>query len=305
MFGKDIKYEDNVISDVVMAAATHEFGSILNLEMEDGRYFSPIESHLGSAVVVIGYRLADELFPNQSAIGKMVRVRGQKMSVIGVLKREGKSLLGDGFDDVVIMPYNYLRRYANVNDEKMMPLMFVKAKEGVPLERLKDELTGVLRAHRRLQPREEDDFALNQLSLLTSIVDTIFAVIDFAGLLIGFFSILVGGFGIANIMFVSVKERTGIIGIKKSMGAKRGVILMEFLIESIVLCLVGGLLGIGLVAGLAAIGNQFITSFELSMTWSNVYWGLGISAAIGIISGFIPARQAARMDPVEAIRHNY
>lgn len=305
MFGKEIKYKNNTISNLVIAAPTHQFGRILNIETEKGRYFSPVESHLGNNVVLLGSNVAEKLFPQLDPIGKTVLVLGRKMQVVGVLKKEGKSILGDGFDDVVLMPYNYLRHYANTNDESFMPLIVVKAAEKVSIEQLKDDITSVLRAQRKLRPNEDNNFALNQLSLLTSLVDGIFIMINAAGFLIGIFSLLVGGFGIANIMFVSVKERTGIIGIKKSLGAKRRDILAEFLLESIILSILGGILGLAFVFAAVAFGNYYLTSFELFVSLKNTYFAIFVALFIGVVSGIIPAIMASRMDPVEAIRQNF
>ncbi|MBK9458333.1 MAG: ABC transporter permease [Chitinophagales bacterium] len=305
MMGADLKYLNNTVSNLPIAVPTHELADILNMEFSNGRFFAPIESSLGSPVIVLGNNVAAELFPNIDPIGKQVRFMGRMVRVVGVLKREGKSILGDGFDDVALVPYNYLRRYTNLDGETFRPLLFVQAKDGVSIDQLKDEITGVLRAERKLRPTQEDNFALNQLSLLTSLLDGIFVVLNVAGGIIGMFALLVGGFGIANIMFVSVKERTGMIGIKKSLGAKRRVILFEFLFEAIVLSIIGGFIGLLLVIGLANVGNRFVDAFEMVVSVQNVYFGIIISVIIGIVAGFIPALQASRMNPVEAIRQNF
>lgn len=305
MMGKDLKYLNNTVSNLPVAVPTHELADILNMEFAEGRFFAPVESSLGSPVIVLGNNVAASLFPNIDPIGKQVRFMGRMVRVVGVLKREGKSILGDGFDDVALVPYNYLRRYTNLDGESFMPLLFVQAKDGVSIDQLKDEITGVLRAERKLRPTQEDNFALNQLSLLTSLLDGIFVVLNVAGGIIGMFALLVGGFGIANIMFVSVKERTGMIGIKKSLGAKRRVILFEFLFEAIVLSIIGGFIGLLLVMGLANVGNRFVDAFEMIVSVQNVYFGIIISVLIGIVAGFIPALQASRMNPVEAIRQNF
>jgi len=304
--GQDLKFLNNTVENVPMAAGTHEFGNIFNMEFDEGRYFTAFESQHGSNVIILGSTLAANLFPHfANAVGQEVRMKGKRLTVVGVLKKEGKSLLGDGFDEVAFLPYNFMRRYVDPNSENMMPMIAVKAAEGVSLDQMKDELRGVLRAERKLKPREEDNFALNQMSLLTSVIDSVFAVINVAGFLIGIFAILVGGFGIANIMFVSVKERTGIIGIKKSLGAKNFFIMIEFLIEAIFLCIIGGLLGLLLVWLLSLVGNSFIESFKLVVSINNVKTGLLLSIIVGVLSGFVPALSAARMNPVEAIRQRF
>lgn len=299
MMGVDLKYLNNTVSNLPVAVPTHELADILNMEFSNGRFFAPIESSLGSPVIVLGNNVAAELFPNIDPIGKQVRFMGRMVRVVGVLKREGKSILGDGFDDVALVPYNYMRRYTNLDGETFRPLLFVQAKDGVSIEQLKDEITGVLRAERKLRPTEEDNFALNQLSLLTSLLDGIFVVLNVAGGIIGMFALLVGGFGIANIMFVSVKERTSIIGLQKSLGAKNYFILFQFLFEAIFLSLIGGLAGLFFVWLITFIpmGDLVVT-----LTVNNIVLGLVVSSVIGLVSGIIPAAMAARLDPVVAIR---
>lgn len=303
IMGKDLKYKKSIVENIRLAAASQDMGIVFGMEFEAGRYFSSAESSLGENVIVIGHKIATELFPKgANPIGKQVKLMGLNLRVIGVLKKEGSSLIGDGFDQVAFVPYNYMRRYIDVNSQSVIPLIAVKAQPNVSLEQLKDDITGALRAHRRLRPSEEDNFSLNQTSILTAVLDGIFGIVNLAGFVIGLFAILVGGFGIANIMFVSVKERTNIIGIKKSLGAKKHFILFEFLIESICLCVTGGLVGLLLVLLTAYIGNYFIDSFELVLSMGNVYMGITISVLIGVIAGFIPAWNASRLDPVEAIR---
>lgn len=303
---QEIKYRGTTLDNVLMVASTHHFSEILDMELAEGRFFSPIESQLGTAVVLVGYDVAEELFGQaEAAVGKEVRIMGRRMVIIGVIKKEGKSLLGEGFDQLVLLPYNYMRRYVDTNSEAFMPLIIAKAAPGVSLDRVQDDITGVLRGQRKLRPRETENFAINRISLLTGLIDAVFLVIDLAGWLIGIFSILVGGFGIANIMFVSVKERTGIIGIKKSLGAKSYFILFEFLTEAIFLCLLGGTLGLAAVFLLSLLGNAYIDSFDLLLSSQNIIVGFALSFVIGIIAGFIPALNAARMNPVEAIRQNF
>ncbi len=306
LFEQELKSKNNTIQNSIVVGASHNFATLYSLEFSEGRYFSPSGSLLGSNSIILGSKIAEELFPVLGdPLGKQVKVMGRKLKVVGVLQQEGESILGSGLDEAAIVPYNYLRRYVNVDNKAHVPLISIKAEEGVPLEQLKEDVRAVLRAKRRLKPKEEDSFAMNQASILTGLIDNVFGIVNFAGWLIGCFSILVGGFGIANIMFVSVKERTGIIGIKKSLGAKSHFILFEFLIESICLCIVGGLFGLLLVAVLALIGNQFIDSFDLILSVDKMYLGIFLSVLIGCISGFIPALNAARMNPVEAIRQNF
>jgi len=304
--GKDIKYKNNTIENINMIAGSHQFGDIFNMDFERGRYFSILESQLGSNKVILGHTIAKELFPNiDDPTGKEVKLMGRKLSIIGVLQEEGQSLLGDGMDQIAMLPYNYMRRYIDINSKKVIPAICVKAKENIPIAQLKEEIRGVLRAKRRLKPKEEDNFAMNQMSILLGFIDNIFSYINSAGWLIGIFSILVGGFGIANIMFVSVQERTGMIGIKKSLGAKNHYILFEFLVEAICLCMLGGVTGLILVYGVAAMGNAFADSFEFVVSSQNITIALSLSVGIGVVSGLIPAIKASMMNPVEAIRQNF
>lgn len=304
--GKDIKYKNNAVQNVGMAAGSHDFGDIFGLDFEHGRYFSMLESQLGSNKVIVGHKIAAELFPNiNDPTGKQVKILGRKMTIIGVLEEEGESLLGNGMDELAILPYNYMRRYIDINSKTVVPAICVKAKEGVPIAQLKEEVRGVMRAKRRLKPKEEDNFAMNQMSILLSFIDNVFGYLNGAGWMIGIFSILVGGFGIANIMFVSVRERTGMIGIKKSLGAKNHYILFEFLVEAVCLCLLGGFTGLALVYGLAIGGNALADTFEFVVSSQNISIALGLSVGIGVVSGLIPAIKASMMNPVEAIRQNF
>lgn len=301
---KELSYRKFKADNLFVIGCSQEFGNVYNMEIVQGRYFTPLESQVGNNVIILGAKVAQALFENiNDPIDREVEFMGRKVKVIGIIKKEGQSILGDGFDNLAFLPYNYLRSFIDVNSDAVMPLIGVKAQKNIPLEQLKDELRGVMRTSRKLLPVQEDNFSLNQISLLTSFIDGIFAIVNTVGWLIGLFSILVGGFGIANIMFVSVKEQTGIIGIKKSLGAKSYFILFEFLIEAICLSIIGGLVGLILVYAAAKLGNQFIDSFDIVLSPWNISLAILMSMIIGIISGFIPALKASKMNPVEAIRH--
>jgi putative ABC transport system permease protein len=252
-------------------------------------------------VAVIGDVLAKVLFPNQSPLGQTIKVRGAKVVVIGVFKKEGESILGGSPDTQVLIPVNYARSLIDVNDDELDPQIMVRAKDGITNDELISELTGLMRSRRRLSPLEEEDFALNQTSLISNQFDSLFDVVGIAGWIIGGFSILVGGFGIANIMFVSVKERTNIIGIQKSLGAKNYFILMQFLFESVFLSVIGGFIGLLIVYLITLVAGDSV-GMEIQLTSSNIILGFTISILIGVVSGFVPAYGASQLDPVEAIR---
>lgn len=301
-----VESKTNTASNVFLIGVTEDYRDMFGLVFQQGRYFTPNEFYRGTNEVVIGYEVYKTLFrEGEDPIGKMVKIRGQKLRVVGLLEKEGKDLLNPiNFDDVAIIPYNTARKYVNVNNSgknRGRTSISVKAAENATVDQLKDELTGVLRAARRIKPREDDSFALNTLSILSNILESVFGAIGIAGWFIGGFAILVGMFSVANIMFVSVRERTNIIGIKKALGAKRYVILTEFLVESVVLCLIGGLIGL-LFVWLAAMAATNIFEFHIFLSVENIVWGIGIAAVTGVIAGFIPAVTAAYMQPVDAIR---
>ncbi len=301
---RTIKYRSSSVEGAFVFGATYEYADLFKMEFEKGRYYSPYEYNNGSDKVILGYNIADELFGTLDPIGKQVKLMGRTMQVIGVIAKAGEALVNPlDYDDVIFLSYTAAKKVADVK-QRNSPwgnTLNVKARDGVDVELMRDEVTGVLRAHRRLKPREQDDFSLNEISVITQFLDKIFGVINLAGLAIGIFAIFVGMFSVANIMFVSVKERTNIIGIKKALGAKRYFILLEFLIEAIVLCILGGLVGLLLVFGCMKI-LAAVLNFEMYLSLSNIALGVGLSIFIGIISGFIPANQASKMDPVDAMR---
>lgn len=295
-------YQNRDISDINVSGVTQDYLKIYDINLAAGRFFSTTESHSGSNVAVIGFEIASKLYNSaESAIGKEMKVLGRKTKVVGVMDKEGESIIQWDFDESVMLPYNYMITMLDENSGFVNRTIIVEARDEVSVKEMKDELTGILRKSRRLKPKQEDNFALNQVTVLYQGINQTFGLINIAGLLIGGFSILVGGFGIANIMFVSVKERTNIIGVKKALGAKYIFIMLEFLIESVVLCIIGGLIGLSLVYLLFFLANQAI-DFSLVLSSSNVILGIGISIFIGILSGIFPATAAARLDPVNAMR---
>ena len=294
------KYQNNSAENINVTAITHEMYAIRKLDIVDGRYFTEQESRGGSLRVVLGATIAEGLFPNSSPIGKYITLMGRKLQVIGVLKKEGEgAIINISNDEVAYIPFALARNL--VNYEQYGPSIAIEVKGQYSLEEAESELVGIMRSARRLPPQREDDFSVNQTTLITAQLDQMFTVINLAGFFIGIFSVLVGGFGIANIMFVSVKERTNLIGIQKALGAKQFFILAQFLIESILLCLIGGGIGLLIVYGLAALVGA-LTGVAIVVSLKMVIITSIISTLIGLIAGIVPAIQAAKLDPVEAIR---
>lgn len=298
---KTVTFLQRSVDNVVVACISHDYEKVFPVKLSAGRYFTLQESTGGKNVVIIGSSVAENLFENRDPIGKQVKIFGRRLEVIGVFEKEGKDMLGSSSDDQAAIPINFARNVIDINNEYYDPTLIVKVKPECSNAEAKDELTGVMRSIREIKPGGEDNFSINETDILTKGFESIFSVISIAGWIIGGFSLLVGGFGIANIMFVSVKERTHIIGIQKSLGAKNFFILFEFLFEAVILCLVGGALGLFLVyIGTLIVSGVF--DMDLALTAGNIMLGVSVSAVIGLISGYIPAHMASRLDPVVAIR---
>jgi putative ABC transport system permease protein len=283
--------------DVNMTGASYDYNQITSVPIQIGRYFLPIESENALNVVIIGSKVSENL---QAIVGDQIKLNGIKFQVIGIIEKKGNDMLSFGGtpDEKVFIPYSTFS--AVFQKDKPAPDIAIKAlDDDIGQEELEGEVTGLMRSLRSIKPKQEANFAVNRLDGLNQFFDGIFAALNIAGALIAGFSLLVGGFGIANIMFVSVKERTNIIGIQKSLGAKNYFILFQFLFEAVFLSLIGGLVGIGLVVLLTLIPQD---ALPLVLSMKNIVTGLFISSFIGILSGIIPAWVAAKMDPVIAIR---
>ncbi len=303
--GANLKYKNNTADNIEIWGIEAGFDNIRNFNIEKGRYFSPYEIQTGKNLVILGNTLASELFQNIDPVDKTIRIKGKKAIVIGVFQKEGKSFFGGGsLDNIAFVPIDFLGTMTDLRSDRSSPMIWVKASENVPMPELKEELRGAMRSIRKIKPSAEDNFALNQTSIISRAFDQIFSMINIAGGFIGIFSVLVGAFGIANIMFVSVKERTSIIGIQKAVGAKNYYILLEVLYESVTLALLGGILGLVLIfAGTHIV--DYLYDFHVQLTLGNIILGLIISSVVGIISGLAPAFFASRLNPVTAIHTTF
>lgn len=296
-----IKYQSATVSDINVVPVSHEFIEIEGLEFDEGRFYNESESNSGSAVIVLGNEIASGLFEGASPIGKNVRLYGQRFTVIGVLKKQGAGIFGDSNDTSVFIPVNFLRRMYGDNNDALTPVILIKPEKGVDMDAFKAELTQKLRNYRGMKTDEIDNFFINVLSGFTDLIDGIVGQMNVVGWIISGFSLLVGGFGIANIMFVSVKERTNLIGIQKSLGAKNRFILFQFLFEAVILSVIGGVVGLFLVWIISIVLSKAM-DFEFVLSMGNVILGTSLAAIIGLISGIMPAITASKLDPVEAIR---
>lgn len=304
---KTVKAMGNEVSDVSIFATTYYFSKVQAINIISGRYFTMAEMDKdNSYAIVLGYDVATHLFGKaHKALQKVVDVGGRKYRVVGVLERQGQSMTGFDFDGGVIVPFRTFnagkRIDANTNNGFADPLLLIKNRPRASFEDMRYEVQSVLRAKRRIKPRDPDSFSFNQLEAIQRSIDDIFSSFKIIGLIIGAFSLLVGGFGIANIMFVSVKERTRLIGIKKAIGAKSSKILWEFILESIFLCMLGGSLGIIFVMLLSFLLSA-VFDFPVVFSLQNFIIGISISVVLGLLFGFIPAYKASKLDPVVAIR---
>jgi putative ABC transport system permease protein len=297
---ESIKYESNTVSDVNIVPVSHEFIDIQGLEFGEGRFYNESEANSGAAVIVIGDDIAKSLFQDSEPIGKSVRLYGQRFTVIGVLKKQGSSIF-DSDDASAFIPVNFVRRLYGDNNPNLTNVIIFKPEKGVDMEEYKSEISQKLRNFRGLKAGEIDNFFINVFGGFLDLIDGIISQMNVVGWIISGFSLLVGGFGIANIMFVSVKERTNLIGIQKSLGAKNRFILFQFLFEAIILSVLGGIIGLFMVWIIALILTNAL-DFEFVLGLGNILLGTGLAAIIGLISGILPAIAASKLDPVEAIR---
>jgi putative ABC transport system permease protein len=295
----NIGYKDDVIEGASMYGIVEAQTVIQPLTFEVGRYISAAEFNSGSAVGLIGFDNAEKLYGTAArALGKSFEVKGKQVTIVGVIKKEGKNFVGWDYDNCVMLTYKFCKQL--VDEENSNPVIIVKGKDKVTSEALISELQGIMRQIRRLAPMQEDNFSLNSVEAFSKAIGQLFSTINVVGGVIGIISLIVGMFGIANIMFVTVKERTSVIGLKKAIGAKKSSILFEFLLEAAILCLMGGAFGLLFVYILSLIltANDFPVFISMPLLISTVI----ICLVVGMVAGIFPASRAAKLDPVVAIR---
>ncbi len=298
-----VDFESSSLTGVHLYGPTEDFVKTQNIEIEEGRYLQQNDFDRGSNAVVMGYIVAEQLFGTPSkAIGKEVTVKGKKGHVVGLIKKQGQSMVGGwDFDNAIIMPYQFVRMV--INERYSEPYIVTQGIENIPVSELLQELTGAMRSIRRLKPTESNNFSMNDTESVSESLSSVFYWVNVGGWVIAGFSLFVGMFGVANIMFVTVRERTSQIGLKKAIGAKSRIILMEFLMESAFLCILGGLIGLLMVFALTkALSASF--SFPIYISVNILSLAIGICIVVGVVAGIIPATIASKMNPVVAIRSN-
>lgn len=289
-----------------VACISYGYMEIQNLSVELGRLFTAEESSGGQPVVILGNSIAIQLFGKLNAIGEQLRIGNRVCRVVGVCALEGQSIINNSKDEQVFVPLKLglgIYSYRENDDAQVM----VKASDGIDLDDLTVEVSQLMRQFRKIKPGKESDFAVNRMTMITEAVSQLFTQIKNIGIVIGGFAMIVGCFGVANIMFVSVKERTKEIGIQKALGAPHIFIQFQFLLEAIWLCIIGGIIGMLFVwltfLGLNAVLQKSMgEGFALVLSAADAQLGIWVSALVGVVAGFIPATQAARLNPVEAMR---
>ncbi|WP_159518407.1 ABC transporter permease [Sunxiuqinia indica] len=299
-FSSTVEFGNSSVERTEVLATTSDLIGTWSLDIDRGRYFTDSEMRSGAPMAVVGSEIVKLLFKEDNPVGKEIKVNGHRMLVIGTYKKQGSSMVGTSMDKRVHIPVTYASNLVDFKTRERGQTINVKAKPGASRGEFTAELEGIMRSLHRLKPMEENDFAINEMHTISDRFEPVFKVINVAGWIIGGFSIVVGGFGIANIMFVSVKERTRLIGIQKALGAKKYFILLQFIFEAVFLSLMGGAVGLFLIFIGTSIFS-YVSDMTIAMNAGNVITGFMISAVIGVLSGFFPALIASRLDPVKAM----
>jgi putative ABC transport system permease protein len=299
-FSRTVQHQNNRLENAKLRATTYLLHEVWNLKLSDGRYFTENEIRSGTPVALIGAVIAEKLFPGQDPVGAFIKIQGFRFQIIGTYEKTGQDMFGTSMDEYIHISAIRSFYMLDITGRDYNQAICIKAKPRTDRERFLAEVEGIMRSIRRLGPMEENNFAINEVSLISNQFDQFFMVFNLAGWIIGGFSILVGGFGIANIMFVSVKERTKLIGIQKSLGAKNYFILLEFIFEAVVLSVIGGITGLVLIFFGTHV-TSYVSEFSIHLTTGNIIKGLFISGIIGFLAGLMPARAASRLNPVEAM----
>jgi putative ABC transport system permease protein len=287
------------LNNIYTLGTTADYARITRSEMKEGRFFSDFEAQAGRNLVIVGFDVADALFPAESAVGKTIRIRDQNFQVVGVAARQGSFLGLFSWDSMIAMPLTTFRRYFRMNEDTAIRVQV----DSTRMAEARDELRGLVRRVRQQNPEQRDDFEINEQGTIRQQLDPIKNGIALAGLFITGLALFVGAIGIMNITYVSVKERTKEIGTRKALGARRRTILLQFLIEAMSICFVGGVAGLAVAAALTGVVQVVAPAFPLVFSASLVVVGLVISVFTGIFSGFAPAYQASKLDPVVALRY--
>ena len=295
---RSIKYKNNSLTAISVSGVTMETEKIEGYNIDEGRYFAPLEIVKNKNSVVIGYEIKDKLFKNRYPIGEKIRIGTISYTVIGVMEKRG-SILGHNLDSGVYVPVGSIFR--NFGFHRSIQIM-VRVKDPSMIETAMDELRFLMRVSRKLKPHEEDDFSINQQEVLTDMYKKLTGGLYTAAIGIGMLSLLVGGIGIMNIMLVSVAERRREIGVRKALGAKRATITFQFIIESVIICTIGGIIAI-LISYLFSVLIDKVTPFPSSVPLWSVLMGLGFSTFVGLFFGIYPARQAAKLNPIECLHY--
>ncbi|HYY13969.1 MAG TPA: ABC transporter permease [Chthoniobacterales bacterium] len=297
---QSVKFEDYEVSGVYVRGTVSDYIITSTFDFSDGRFFNELESRSGANVCVLGFDVAQALFPSSSPLDKSVLIKGQPFRVVGVISRQGSFLGLFSLDSIVVMPLSAFSKYFSATADTDI---LVKVRDKSRMEDAKDELRGMMRRVRSLPPEKDDDFSINEQQALKTTLDPIKNSIAIAGLFITGLSLFVGAIGIMNITFVSVKERTKEIGTRKALGARRRTILLQFLIESTALCLLGGVIGLAFAYFMCSAISAGFPSFPIRFSLSLVLISMTVSVLTGLFSGFAPAWTASRLDPVAALRY--